>query len=73
MYEETLPIRILLEEYKPLETGEKTNWANLRLREEQDKRIISVLSFEIYRKTLEEKLALKAMKKLYKAKRNKIN
>ena len=67
MYIELLPIKILLEEqHKNVSDKNERSKLSKVLQEELNTTLIPTFSFEVYKKTTEEKMALKTMKKLYK-------
>tara|TARA_R110000822_G_scaffold131423_1_gene268411 strand:+ start:1385 stop:1594 length:210 start_codon:yes stop_codon:yes gene_type:complete len=69
MYIELLPIKILLEEqHKNVSDKNERSKLSKVLQEELNTTLIPTFSFEAYKKTTEEKMALKTMKKLYKNK-----
>lgn len=69
MYIELLPIKILLEEqHKNVSDKNERSKLSKVLQEELNTTLIPTFSFEVYKKTTEEKMALKTMKKLYKNK-----
>ena len=69
MYIELLPIKILFEEqHKNVSDKNEKSKLSKVLQEELNTTLIPTFSFDVYKKTTEEKMALKTMKKLYKNK-----